>query len=189
MKFIGLDVAATTGYAFIAADGRSNHWELGTVKADSPQKHDILAFAKEHGATHAVLEQPVPMTGMRGGKAGNHGTTQISMGRSMGRWEEACEMAGLVVVPVYVASWQHAMLVVNGQKLSNKAINGDCEVLIEKPGSMLIARSLGAHPSNGDEADAVCLCAYGPTALKRAECEALEKKMIKAAKARARRKK
>lgn len=172
-KFLGLDIASTTGWAFIDEQKR---WHFGTCRAQSPQKHDVLAWAKENDCTHAVLECPVPM---RGGAKSNHSTTQISMGRSMGRWEEACDIAGLIVIPVYVASWQAAMLVANGHRLDNA----------DKAGSLLIARSLGAAVTNGDQADAVCLAAYGSTALKRAECEALEKKMVKAAKARVRRKK
>lgn len=177
MRFIGIDSAALSGWAFIASSGTgpssSNWWKFGTVRADSPQKHDILAFAKEHGVTHAILEQPVPM---RGGKGGNHATTQITMGRSMGRWEEACDIAGLIVVPVWVASWQAAMLTTGGRKMDNT----------NKAASILIARSMGANTKNGDEADAVCLCAYGPMAVERIAREAEEAKLKAAASRRAR---
>lgn len=177
MKAIGIDAAALSGWAFRASrepsDRPPNSWQFGTVKATSPQKHDILAFAKEHGVTHVILEQPVPM---RGGKNGNHATTQITMGRSMGRWEEACEMAGLIVVPVWVASWQAAMLTTGGRKMDNT----------NKAASKLIARSLGANVTNGDEADAVCLCAYGPMAVERIAREAEETKLKAKASRRAR---
>ena len=176
-RYIGLDIAATTGYAFIASSGTteraSNWWERGTTRADKQQKHDILAHAKEHGVTHAVLERPVPMTGK------NHATTQITMGRSYGRWEEACDMAGIIVVPCYVSQWQNGMLVVNGVRLHQNE---------RKEASLLVAKRLGCATTNGDVADAVCLAAYGPVALSKVELEEEVKRVQKNAKARARRK-
>jgi len=170
MKFIGIDSAALSGWAFIASEGRSNWWEFGAVRADSKQKHDILAFAKEHGVTHAILEKPIAFKGSHAGVA-------ASMFESYGRWVEACDMAGLIVVPVWVASWQAAMLVANGRKMDNT----------DKAASKMIARSLGANAAlTGDEADAVCLCAYGPTAVERVAREAEEAKLKAAASRRAR---
>lgn len=165
MKFIGLDVAAVTGWAFIASSGdgpsSSNHWELGTCRADSPAKHDVLAWAKEHGVTHAVTEKPMPFKG-------SHASVGQSMNQSYGRWLEACAVAGIEVVPCMVVHWQNEMLVVNGRKLGNK----------DKAGSLTVAKALGAHPRNGDEADAVCLCAYGARAMQRFVDAAEEKKVV-----------
>lgn len=173
-KYIGIDSAATTGWAFIASSrsGTTHHWECGVIRADSPQKYDVLEFAKEHGVTHACIEKPAPFTG-------SHAHVATSMNISYGRWEEACCRCGLIVVPCFVSQWQAAMLVLNGVRLRQND---------KKEASTLIAKTLGACPRNGDEADAVCLAAYGPAALAKAAEKVEEKRVAKNAKARARRK-
>ena len=171
-RYIGLDIAATTGYAFIASSGTteraSNWWERGTTRADKQQKHDILAHAKEHGITHAVCEKPVAF-------AGSHAHVVLSMATSYGRWLEALDMAGLIVVPCLVAQWQSAMLVVNGKKLRQND---------KKEASILVASMLGCTTTDGDVADAVCLASYGTQALAKMEADEELKKAERNMKAR-----
>lgn len=179
MKFLGLDSAALTGYAYIATSGTagraSNWWEFGTVRADSHDKGAILATAKTHGVTHACIERPRPFGGSQVGTYG-------AMSESYGRWLEALALAGIIAVPCYVAAWQAAMLIVNGRKVKAN-VDGD-----PKYGSKLIAGYHGAEVRNGDEADAVCLCLYGPTALKKLDDQLEEKRAARRVKARAKRK-
>lgn len=177
MKFIGIDSATRTGYAFIGCSGpfdyASNYWILGTVPADSRQKYDVLNHAIENGVTHAVIEEPEPFRGSRI-------QTAMSMGRSYGRWVEACESLGLVVVPAKVNHWQPAMLVINGVRVRQDK---------KKLASIAVARLLGATITDNqhDEADAVCLAAYGPQAVARVAEDAAKKRATVKAKARARR--
>jgi hypothetical protein len=178
-KFVGIDVAATSGYAFIASSGHpdraSNWWEVGTVRATSAQKHDVLAHAKEHGCTHVVLEKPAPFKLAGAWQIETYG----AMRESYGRWLEACMLADMEVVPCHVATWQAAVLRVNGQSLKG---NG-------KEGSLYVAKLNGATCKNSDEADAVCLCLAGEHALAKAAEKEETKRATRNLKARARRKK
>lgn len=180
MKFLGLDSAATTGWAFQRVEETANtkrtYWETGVIRADSPQKYDILEFAKEHGVTHAVVEKPMPF-------AGSAAAVGQSMNISYGRWVEACERVGLEVVPALVSSWQSHMLVVNGKRIQQKQ-DGD-----DKAGSKLVAAYHGAAGCGGDEADAVCLCLYGPVARSREAVKEEAKREARAAKQKAYREK
>lgn len=176
MKFIGIDSACRTGYAFTGCSGPfdyvSNYWVLGTVSADSREKYDVLNHAIENGVTHAVIEEPMPFSG-------SHAHVAASMNRSYGRWVEACESLGIVVVPARVCHWQPAMLIVNGVRVKQDK---------KKLASVAVARLLGATLTDrqGDEADAVCLAAYGPRAVARVADEIAKKKVAANAKARAR---
>jgi len=174
MKFIGIDSAALSGYAFIGCSGAPdytpNSWVCGTCRADSPMKYDVLAHAKENGVTHACIEAPMPFTGSHAGVAS-------SMNRSYGRWLEACDTAGIIVVPCLVSQWQASMLVVNGKRIKQDKL---------KAGSYIVAQLLGASVLNGDEADAVCIASFGPQAVALNEAKAVEKKAVARAKAKGR---
>jgi hypothetical protein len=148
---------------------------MGTVRADSPQKYDVISFAKEHGVTHVCMEKPMPFKG-------THASVGLSMNISYGRWLEACEREGLVVVPALVTVWQKAMLVINGAKVPAK-LGTD-----SKHGSMLVARYHGAQCRNGDESDAVMLCLFGPQAVVYNEDKEQAKAVVRKAKATMRRK-
>lgn len=169
MRFIGLDIAATTGWAYrtLADEYGPSHWERGTVRGDSRQKHDILAHAKEHGVTHAVCEKPVAF-------AGSHAHTVVGMAATYGRWLEALDIAGIIVVPCIVRQWQSAMLVYGGNRLKQND---------KKEASILVSEMLGCTTNNGDIADAVCLCCYGPQALAKVEFDEEEKRVTRNAKA------
>lgn len=176
MKFMGIDSAALSGWAFEDATNPTSErsWLFGTVRADSAQKYDVLALAKEHGVTHAIIEKPRPFLA-NGGKGQTTMATFGSMCESYGRWVEACDRMGIEVVPCFVASWQAAMLVINGKKIQQKQAGDD------KAGSKLVAAYHGAKGCNGDEADAVCLCLYGPAARTRKEIEEQAKREARAA--------
>lgn len=178
-RFIGIDSAATSGWAFQVDFGDNSiprrKWECGIVRADSPQKSDVLSFAKEHSITHAVIEKPMPFLA-RGGKGKTTMATYGSMCINYGRWVEACECVGLTVVPCLVNQWQPAILVRNGQRIKQDE---------KKAGSLFIAKMLGAFCRNGDEADAVCLATYGMQALARMVNDADEKAEKKRASAKA----
>ena len=179
MKFIGIDCAAMTGWAFKEdvhlGDKPFIAWKCGTVRADSQQKYDVLALAVEHGVTHACIEKPMPFLA-RGARGKTARSNCPSMSTNYGRWLEAFDRVGIVVVPCMVAEWQAAMLIHNGVRMRQNE---------KKEASLYIAKLHGALCRNGDEADAVCLAAYGPRALERASEKAEEKKVLSRAKAKA----
>lgn len=155
MKFIGIDCAANSGYAFLHGE----HWEFGVIRADSIQTQDVLKWAKEHGVTHAAIEHPRPF-------GGSAISTYGSMSESYGQWLKACQIEGITAFPVLVNDWQRNVLVWAGQPVPKSYMNDD------KYGSKFIASKNGCHGHNGDEADAVCIALYAPAAWAEMEHEA-----------------
>lgn len=178
--YMGVDSStARSGWAYRLPSGL---WRTGVLRADSSAKYVILNEAVASGVKAVCIERPQPF------KLNGEWqiTTYGSMMLAYGAWLEACRVMNLEIVEANVRAWQAVMLRDESGGIIPTNLGG-----VPKGGSIRVAAMHGHQTSDGDEADAVMLCLYGPTAKIRAAIKEEDRRndrRIKAAKQRAKKK-
>jgi hypothetical protein len=141
-RVLGIDPASLTGIAW-ESDG---FWCRATVDANNETDMlSILKWAKDDGVTHAVIEDCF---------LGPKVTTYKLLARIQERWEHLCHSVGITTELVNPTTWKRAMLTIQGYYPKKRKE--------QKRVARWVARNVYKVPViNDDEADAVCIAAWG----------------------------
>lgn len=155
MIVLGIDQAATSGWAIVERDAREmlgRHVVLasGTVRS-AIERREVIARAIDAACGEPVVAVYEKHTA--GGGSRWNPETMIGIGDSRGRWLEALELAGIkrrYCVGVVPAEWRRAMI--GPRRMDRTAW---------KATAVLSCRGRGVAVQSDDEAEAVLIALWG----------------------------